>query len=85
MSTVITDLQARDIVAENLDRFMRDRGMSQAQLALLSGENEARISDLRNRKKNPQMPFVLRLCEALGITPNDLLLPTTQTRRKKSA
>lgn len=43
--------------------------LSQTQLAVLSGINQAHISRIESGKSKPTMPTVFRICKALDIDP----------------
>ncbi len=80
---MITDEEAREIVAANVNRLMIHAGINQAKLAQLVGESEARVSQLRHGKKNAQFPFVMRVAEALGVNIHDLTSYREVRRGKK--
>ena len=58
---------------------LRDRrltaGLAQAELAEHTEVSTEFVSRLERGKTFPSVPTLMRLCDALGCTPNDLLLP----------
>jgi len=50
-----------------------DAGLSQEQLEDLSGVQRLTISGIENAKIDPQLVTLLRLAEALGVRPAELL------------
>ena len=45
------------------------QGLTQAQLAVLAGINQAHISRIESGKSKPTIPTVFRICKALGVDP----------------
>jgi lambda repressor-like predicted transcriptional regulator len=58
--------------AERLRDAMRERGVTQAQLAEKIGVGQPAISMMLQRECRPQRRTVTRLAEALGVSPDDL-------------
>jgi lambda repressor-like predicted transcriptional regulator len=58
--------------AARLSRTMKDRGMTQAQLASLIGVHQSAVSMMLARKGRPQRKTVERVAEALGVAPEEL-------------
>ena len=82
MSTVVTDSEAKTNIATNVKRRMDELGMSQAQLARATGENEVRISSVVRAVHLPSGGFLARLAEALRTSIDDLLdTPPRKSRR----
>jgi|JI10StandDraft_1071094.scaffolds.fasta_scaffold737758_2 transcriptional regulator with XRE-family HTH domain len=46
-----------------------EKGITQEQLSVLSGINQAHISRIESGKSKPTMPTVFRICKALEIDP----------------
>lgn len=56
-------------------RSLRVRsGLTIAEFSNLHGINKAYIYQIESDAKCPSIPMLLKLCDALNITPNDLLL-----------
>lgn len=58
--------------AERLDAAMREKGLTQEQLAKLAGVGQPAISNMLNRRCRPQRRTVLRFAEALDVAPESL-------------
>ena len=68
------DIQkVRERMIENVRTICKERGLSNNQLAKLSGVSGSTISDLMNEKTIPDFYTVLSLCKALNITMCELL------------
>lgn len=62
-------------IADRIRGVREMRQMTQQEVADLAGLKPAAISHFENAKRTPCAMNILRLCEALNCTPNDLLLP----------
>lgn len=51
----------------------RERDITAAELARLSGLSKSQISEIENEKHEPSIRIACQLCKVLGITPNDLI------------
>jgi transcriptional regulator with XRE-family HTH domain len=58
---------------DNLRRARARAGLTQAQLSSVAPLDRAAISRLECGERAPDMPTLLRICRALGVTPADLL------------
>jgi lambda repressor-like predicted transcriptional regulator len=58
--------------ADNLRRIMAAKGITQEQLASLTGVGQPAISNMLKRACRPQQRTVRRFAEALGVGPHDL-------------
>jgi transcriptional regulator with XRE-family HTH domain len=85
MSTVTTDDEAKRNIAENVNRLMAARDLSQADLSRASGESEMRVSLLRRGLKMPTAGFLARIAEALGVSVDTLLSPPTKTPNSRKS
>ena len=57
-----------------IKRLLKERGMSQLQLAEKSGVPQGYISELAaGKKKNPSLEALQKLARALGVTVSELL------------
>lgn len=72
-ATVLTDEQAKQHIAANVSRLMRERGMTQSQLADATDESNARISLMIRGIKLPSAAFLHRIAEALETSVDELL------------
>jgi transcriptional regulator with XRE-family HTH domain len=61
------------IIATSIETSLQKLGKSQAWLAQASDLTPAAISQYLSRDRQPTVDAMLKLCVALGTTPNDLL------------
>lgn len=69
---------------ENLRRARERTGLTQVQLSVAAPFDRAAISRVEHGERAPDLPTVLRLAQALGVKPTDLLRgigPTSSSRR----
>lgn len=59
--------------ANNLRRLLKDRGVTQRELATRVGTSEQRISDLLNRETNTTLETIEAIANALKVDPGDLI------------
>lgn len=82
MSTVVSDDEAKVNIASNVKRRMGELGISQAELARATGENEMRISSVVRAVHAPTAGFLARLAEALECSVDDLILGRKKNSRR---
>ena len=70
---MLTDDQAKRLIAANVQRLMDEKGMNQTQLAEATGESCARVSMMVRGVKTPSAPFLHRIAEALEVTVDEIL------------
>ena len=58
-------------LAGTIRKFRRDRELSQEALAAVAGINPKHLSEIERANKDPRASTVLRLAEALGLTPTE--------------
>ncbi|OLP55806.1 transcriptional regulator [Rhizobium rhizosphaerae] len=68
-------MDMRRIVGDNFGRLRREKGLTQEQVADLSGLSQQYLSDLERGKRNPTVVTLFELAQALGVTPTDLIKP----------
>jgi lambda repressor-like predicted transcriptional regulator len=69
----IADLDRQEAsFAERLDNIMRDKDISQTELASRTGVNQSAISMMLKRQCRPQQRTILKLANALGVQPGEL-------------
>ena len=73
MSIVVTDSQVREALKSNVNRILRQRGMSRYRLAKITGESEQNIANLCNGRSIPGTAIIARIAEALAVAVDDLL------------
>lgn len=65
---------ARDGVAD----VIKNRGFKQAVVASKSGLTEQQLSDIIRKRRRLDANEMFRICEVIGITPNDLFVDAGQ-------
>lgn len=66
-------MDMRKLVGANVSRIRSQKGLTQEQLADLSGFSQQYISGLEQGKRNPTVVTVYELAKALGVGHLDLL------------
>ena len=66
----------RDYLAINLRRARHARGLTQDDIATMSGVNRAYVSDLERGRRNIGIDCIGRIAAALDVPAASLLLPT---------
>ena len=61
------------MVAENVKRIINEKGLKQKTVAMKAGYTEKQLSNMLSKRKNIYDIDIVRLCDALEVTPNDLL------------
>lgn len=61
-----------------LRRAREAAGLTQEKLALNAGLSPAYVNRLEVHKKSPSLEVVLRLCEALGVSPQTFIVPIAE-------
>ena len=65
-------MEIRRLVADNVRRLRKSRGLSQEQLAFETGLHRTYISGVERAVRNPTIVIIGRIAKALGIEPMDL-------------
>lgn len=60
--------------AENVRKFRAIKKLSQENLSELADLSQQYICAIENEKVNPSFETIWKLCDAFGVTPNDLML-----------
>ena len=68
----MTQTQWRNVFGDNLADILRDKGMSQAQLARDSGLSVSRISDYINKFSTPTIFALINIAYALDMEQSEL-------------
>lgn len=68
-------MDMRRLVGLNFARIRGSRGLTQEQVADLSGFSQQYISGLEQGRRNPTIVTLFELAQALGVTPQDLIRP----------
>lgn len=66
-------MDMRRLVGRNFHRLRVDRGLTQEQVAELSGFSQQYISGLEQGRRNPTVVTLFELAQSLGTTPTALL------------
>lgn len=72
---MVSDLQSKKIIAQNLNRILRERGKSRHWLAVEMGEYDATIARICNGKNLAGAGLITRIAEALDVSTDEILLP----------
>ena len=65
-------MEIRRLVADNIRRLRKDRGLSQEQLAFEAGLHRTYISGVERAVRNPTIVIIDKIATALGIEPIEL-------------
>ena len=66
-------LEAEMTVSEKVFELLSEKGMSQKDFSIATGIPQSTISDWRKKNTNPASDKILAICEALDVTPYELL------------
>jgi transcriptional regulator with XRE-family HTH domain len=69
-------MDMRKLVGRNVGRIRREKGLTQEQLAEVSGFSQQYISGLEQGRRNPTIVTLFELATALGVSHLDLLRPS---------
>ena len=61
------------IISERLFKVMEEKGMTQLQFSAATGIAQSTISDWKRKKTNPAAEKIMLICDALDISPFELL------------
>lgn len=61
-----------ELVVNNIKRIMGEKGLKQKFVAEKSGFTEQQFSDLLSDRKRFDVDYVMPICRALSVSPNDL-------------
>lgn len=62
------------IIGDNLRTYRKKAGLTQFEMAELAGIADRTYTDIERGEVNPRVQTLLRICQVLKITPNDLLV-----------
>jgi transcriptional regulator with XRE-family HTH domain len=71
-------MDMRKLVGRNVGRIRREKGLTQEQLAEISGFSQQYISGLEQGRRNPTVVTLYELATALGVGHLDLLRPSQE-------
>ena len=69
-------MDMRKLVGRNVKRIRQQKGLTQEQLAELSGFSQQYISGLEQGRRNPTVVSLFELATALGVSHMELLRPS---------
>ena len=61
------------IISERIFELLDEREITQQDFAKATGISQSTISDWKRKKTNPSSDKILKICEVLGVSPNELL------------
>lgn len=67
----------RRIFRQNLKHYREENGITQIELSRLSNFDSSYIGKIERGDVDPSLESINRICEALDLTPEDLLLPSS--------
>ena len=71
-------MDMRKLVGRNVKRIRQQRGLTQEQLADVSGFSQQYISGLEQGRRNPTIVTIYELATALGVGHMDLVRPDAE-------
>ena len=78
VDTPITKECSKEVILINsFERIRRERGITQVELAQKIGATQGAISMIENGERNPSVPMIVRIAEALDCTVDELLASET--------
>ena len=72
-------MDMRELVGRNFARLRREKGLTQEQVAELSGLSQQYLSDLERGRRNPTIITLYELALALGVSHVALVEPDDKT------
>ena len=73
---------SREVLASNLRRYRRERGLSQEELAHRAGIDRTYVSALERRVYSATVDMLDRLARELGVEPADFLRASPKAQRQ---
>lgn len=70
------------LISERIYQYLADKKISQIEFANRTGISQSTISDWRRKGTNPSADKIMIICEALEISPYELLLGTENQKHK---
>ena len=64
------------IISERIFAMLKERGISQKEFAIQTGIAQSTISDWKTKKTNPAADKIMVICDALKVSPYELLTGT---------
>jgi len=73
-------MDMRKLVGRNFARLRREKGLTQEQVATLTGFSQQYLSDLERGQRNPTVITLYELAQALGVSHVELVAPADDGR-----
>lgn len=70
------------IISERIFQIMEEKEMQEIELSEKTGIAQSTIADWKRLKTNPSADKIMIICEALNVTPEDILFDTMTDRQK---
>lgn len=71
------------IISERIFEIMKEKNIKAKEFAKMTGIGQSTISDWKTKKTNPQANKIMIICEALNVSPEDVLFDTMTVKQKK--
>jgi len=71
------------IISERIFKIMEKKKISQLELSKKTGIAQSTISDWKTKKINPSADKLMKICDALDISIEELLQDTMTSKQKK--
>ena len=68
------------IISERIFQLIKERGMTQKEFSNRTGIAQSTISDWKSKKVNPASDKIMVICDVLGVTPQELLTGSVDSR-----
>lgn len=69
-------------ISERIFQIMEEKEMQQIELSEKTGIAQSTVADWKRFKTNPSADKIMIICEALNVTPEDILFDTMTDRQK---
>jgi transcriptional regulator with XRE-family HTH domain len=60
-------------IGDRISKFRNARNLTQKELGELIGASSTRVSNWEQGANRPNVEFLVKICEALGVTPSEML------------
>ena len=70
-------------ISERIFEIMKEKNIKAKEFAKMTGIGQSTISDWKTKKTNPQANKIMIICEALNVSPEDVLFDTMTVNQKK--
>ena len=72
-------------VIKRLKTIREGKGLSQLELSLISGVSQTAISQMETGKKSPTLATILRLCDALDVSPQSVIVISSDDDKQRES